>query len=170
MGVLIFVGIPLLELFLLGRVSDSIGFLPTVALVVVTGIVGSKLTRFQGRQTLARVQEQMSRGRMPTHEMVEGVFILIAGALLITPGVVTDGVGFLLLIPSVRALILPAAQSWARGKIHVQGTAYSGPFEGAEPPTSDNGSAVDAVTGDAKMADPFRKKREDPVVEVDPLG
>ena len=167
MGIILFVGIPLLELFLLGWVSDSIGFLPTVALVVLTGIGGSKLTRLQGRKTLARVQEQMRRGIMPTHEMVEGVLILIAGALLITPGVLTDGVGFLLLVPSVRSLVLPAAQNWFRGKIHIKKSTFSGPFENGNSQNRTSGSSVEVDQEESVELDPFRKKRQDPVVEVD---
>ena len=167
MGLLIFVGIPLVELFLLGWVSDAIGFLPTVGLVVLTGIVGSNLTRHQGRRTLARVQEQLRQGQLPTNEMVEGVMILVAGALLITPGVLTDGVGFLLLIPAVRGLLLPSAQNWARGKVKVHQSGPHTTREGAPRPTQE-GPSVEVEQND--VVDPFREKRKDPVVEVEPLS
>lgn len=101
--ILLFVGIPLVELFLLIRIAQVISPLPTLALVVVTGVVGASLARRQGMKTWARVQSDLSQGRMPTSEIVDALLIFIAGVVLITPGIITDVFGFCLLVPSIRA-------------------------------------------------------------------
>lgn len=101
----LFVTIPLLELALLVLLGEHIGLLPTVALVVLTGILGAALARQQGMATWARFQEATNAGRMPHRELVEGLLVLVAGAVLLTPGLLTDVTGFLLLVPPVRAAV-----------------------------------------------------------------
>ena len=98
----LFVIVPLVELALLIGLGGRVGVLPTVALVVVTGIAGASLARAQGLATLRRFQEAMAGGRLPHRELVEGILILIAGAVLLTPGLLTDVAGFTLLVPPIR--------------------------------------------------------------------
>lgn len=100
--VLIFVGVPLAELALLIWVGGEIGVGATVALVVVTGILGASLARWQGLATLARFQRRLGAGELPHEDLIDGVLILIAGAVLLTPGLLTDAAGFLLLVPTAR--------------------------------------------------------------------
>lgn len=108
-----FIAMPIVELAVLMRVHDSIGFLNTLALVVCTGILGAFLARAQGLLVLAQIQRDLAEGRMPAPRLMDGVMILVAGVLLVTPGLITDAVGFLLLVPAVRASI----RLWLRRKL-----------------------------------------------------
>lgn len=99
---LLFLVIPLIEIYLLIEVGSAIGALPTVFLVVFTAVLGVWLLRIQGFSILRRVQVVLSRGKIPAIEMLEGAVLLIAGALLLTPGFFTDAIGFCCLVPSLR--------------------------------------------------------------------
>ena len=99
---LLFVSLPLIELALLLRVSQAIELGPTIALVLVTGVLGAALARREGFRTWMRVQADLAAGRMPTSEIVDALLILVAGVVLVTPGLITDAIGFALLIPPVR--------------------------------------------------------------------
>lgn len=92
----------LLEAMVLGQVAQSIGWGVTILLTVLTAMMGSLLFRWQGVETWIRLNKRMQQGEMPGVEMVEGVMLLLGGALLITPGFITDGIGFLLLLPQSR--------------------------------------------------------------------
>jgi len=96
---LLFLCIPLIEIYLLIQVGEIIGALPTIFMVVFTAVLGVALLRWQGLVTLTRMQAAMARGELPAVTMIEGVFLLVAGALLLTPGFFTDAIGFALLIP-----------------------------------------------------------------------
>ncbi len=102
---LLFIVVPAVELILLIQMGQWIGTLPTVGLIIVTGIIGAYLARQQGYQVLQRVQQETQSGQMPGGALLEGAMILVAGAVLMTPGVLTDALGFLLLIPPTRKLI-----------------------------------------------------------------
>ena len=97
-----FIVLPLLELMVLLRLHELVGLMDTIVVVVVTGVIGASLARTQGILVINQIQQDLAAGRMPAPKMVEGVMILIAGALLITPGLITDASGFLLLVPAVR--------------------------------------------------------------------
>ena len=100
-----FILIPLIELILLLRLADATDWLTTLGIVVVTGIIGSLLARREGVQAWVRFQSALSQGRMPSREIQDGLMIAFAAALLLTPGLLTDGVGFLLLTPFGRLLV-----------------------------------------------------------------
>jgi len=100
--VLAFVGVPLVELWLLIEVGSRIGALTTVALVVLTALAGGALLRWQGFETLRRAQASLAQGVPPAVELVEGALLVAAGALLLTPGFLTDAAGFGLLVPAWR--------------------------------------------------------------------
>jgi len=102
---LLFTIVPLLDLFLLVKLGTVIGIGPTIAIVVFTGVLGAWLARQQGLGVLRRVNEDLSQGRMPTQALMDGVLILIAGAVLLTPGLLTDALGFVLLAPPSRRAI-----------------------------------------------------------------
>lgn len=99
---LLFVLVPVVELALLIRLGDVIGLWPTLALIILTGIIGSSLAKQQGFSVLRRVQNQLNQGKLPGNELLDGAIILISGALLLTPGVITDLSGIIGLIPLTR--------------------------------------------------------------------
>jgi len=93
-------------MWLLIKVGGLIGALPTIGLVFLTAMIGLSLLRQQGFSTLARARGRMSGGELPAQEMVEGLFLAVGGALLLTPGFVTDALGFACLIPGIRQVII----------------------------------------------------------------
>ena len=101
----IFFTVPLVEMYVLIKVGEQIGALPTVGLVVLTAVIGVALLRQQGLSTLTRGVSRLQRGEMPAREMLEGLLLAVGGALLLTPGFVTDALGFLLLIPWSRQAV-----------------------------------------------------------------
>ncbi|MFQ5508981.1 MAG: FxsA family protein [Leptospirillia bacterium] len=100
--ILLFTLLPLAELYLLIEVGQVIGGLNTVALVLLTGVGGAYLARMEGIRTLFRAQENLQAGIMPAEEMIDGLLIFAAGAVLITPGIITDCMGLLILFPPTR--------------------------------------------------------------------
>lgn len=119
----LFIGLPVLEIWLLLEAGGEIGLLPTVGLCVATAIIGTWLTRSQGRQLLAQAQHRLSRGELPAREVVDGLLIAVAGVLLVTPGFVTDSLGLLLLLPPTRALV----RVWAMATLGRRLVASGGP-------------------------------------------
>jgi len=103
--VVAFIVLPIAELYLIYKVGDSIGILPTLALLAADSVIGSLLLRAQGRAVWRRFQATMQAGRMPHREVQDGVLVIFGGALLITPGFLTDILGLLLLIPPSRAVV-----------------------------------------------------------------
>jgi UPF0716 protein FxsA len=105
---LVFIVGPIVELYVIIQVAHVIGGWETVALLLVESLIGAWLMKRQGRGVLTRIQDALAAGRMPTRELVDGGLIVFAGALMLTPGFVTDIFGFLLLIPPTRALVRSA--------------------------------------------------------------
>ena len=101
----LFIVIPTAELVLLMMLGVRIGWMPTLGLIVFTGILGATLARQQGLSILRKIQTEMQNGRPPALEMVEGAMIVIGGMVLLTPGIITDGLGFALLVPGIRRAI-----------------------------------------------------------------
>lgn len=99
---LAFLTVPLLEIFLLIKVGSIIGAVPTILIVVFTAVLGTVLLRIQGLETLQRIRLALAEDRIPAAELVEGAALLLGGALLLTPGFITDACGFALLLPPVR--------------------------------------------------------------------
>ena len=97
--------VPFVDALFLIYVATRLGGALTVALVVLTAILGMLLLRAEGRATLARVQRKLARGEPPTNELLDGGLLIAAGALLLTPGLVTDGIGFLFALPITRVPI-----------------------------------------------------------------
>ena len=108
----LFIFMPLLELAVLFKIHGLFGPLPTLALVIVTGFIGAFLARMEGLRVVRDIQRDLAEGRMPAPRMIDGVMILAAGILMITPGLITDTAGFLLLLPGVRVAI----RAWLRRK------------------------------------------------------
>jgi len=113
---LAFTIIPIIEIYLLIEIGSMFGALTAVTLVILTGFLGAFLARMQGLQTLYRIQESLREGRMPSGELLDALLIVIAGLLLLTPGFLTDSVGFLLLMPATRNSI----KHWLRRRIELR--------------------------------------------------
>ena len=124
---LLFLLVPLVEIYFLIQVGKVIGAGWTVFCVVFTAVLGAALLRVQGLSTLNRVQRSLEQGRMPAVELLEGLMLLVAGALLLTPGFVTDAIGFLLLVPPLRR----RAARWLIRKGLMGGGFPPGPSAGA---------------------------------------
>lgn len=99
---LIFIVVPIIEIVLLIQVGQMIGWLATILIVILTAFIGTSLLRYQGFGVMARASETLSAGKMPMEPVIEGMCLLVAGAFLLTPGLLTDTVGFLLLVPVLR--------------------------------------------------------------------
>jgi UPF0716 protein FxsA len=109
----LFTALPLLEIALLVQVGSFIGALNTIAIVALTGALGAWMARSQGLSVLRRIVESLRRGEVPGKELLDGAFILIGGALLLTPGLITDVLGLLCLLPPTRQVL----RAWALRKI-----------------------------------------------------
>ena len=99
---ILFIAVPIVEMVVLIQVGQQIGALWTIALVLLTAFIGINLLRHQGMATLSRANWRMQSGQIPAQEMLEGILLAVGGALLLTPGFVTDSIGFLLLLPFTR--------------------------------------------------------------------
>lgn len=117
---ILFILVPIVELALLIEIGKAIGTWPTIGIIVITGIIGSYLLKWQGVSTWRRFHQSLSRGGFPGDVILEGVLILIGGAFLLTPGVVTDALGFILLIPPGRRLVLKAVKAYLKRKFDYE--------------------------------------------------
>jgi UPF0716 protein FxsA len=111
---ILFVTIPLLEVFLLVKLAHALDWPTVLGIVVLTAMLGAHLSRREGLTHLRRIQRSFAEGRNPAPELLEGLMILIAAVLLITPGLITDSVGFLLLIPATRRPLRSLLQNWLK--------------------------------------------------------
>lgn len=131
---LLFTIVPLVELLILLRIAEAIDWFATIMLVVVTGVLGASLARREGLKVLTRIQEDAARGIPPGDALVDGLLILVAGAVLVTPGVITDACGFALLIPPLRRFVRARLADYFKRKITV---VHQGDRSGAEHPFID---------------------------------
>lgn len=144
------VGVPLIEIAVFIQVGGVIGLWPTIAVVVLTAVIGAALLRQQGMATLMRAQRELAENRVPVRELFDAVCLLLGGALLLTPGFVTDLAGFSLLVPPVRRTLgmrlWRLLQSHGDFRVHSPGGGFEdGPVNG--PPVID---------GDFQELDPGR--------------
>ena len=133
----LFTAMPVLELMLLIEVGDQVGALNTIALCLLTGFVGASLARSQGAGVIRRMQMTVQQGGLPARELLDGVLILMAGVVLLTPGFVTDVLGIFLLLPPSRALVRGLVFRWMQVKmaggtwqVHEGRGAYSAHWGG----------------------------------------
>jgi len=121
---ILFIGVPIAEISVLIKVGGAIGAGKTIVFVILTAVLGAYLVRQQGMETVKKMQQESQAGRVPAMQVAEGVALLFAGAVLMTPGFLTDALGFALLIPPIRqALIVWAGKNMFKGQIH---TSYAG--------------------------------------------
>ncbi len=122
--IILFTLIPVIEIYVLISAGQQIGVLPTIGLIILTGIAGAALARSQGFALLNRIQNELSQGRLPQEELIDGAMILTGGLLLLTPGFCTDLFGFFLLTPVTRQLLKGSIRNWLQnrirnGQIHI---------------------------------------------------
>jgi UPF0716 protein FxsA len=156
--IVLFIVVPLLELYVILQVGDAIGALNTIVLLVLASVVGSVLLRIQGRAAWRRFQDAVRSGRPPAREVVDGALIIFGAALLLTPGFLSDILGVLLLLPPTRALVRGVMARTLLGRIAVMTPA--GPFRPAAGSASHRPRhpSDDVVEGTASEVDPTRKE------------
>ena len=129
----IFICVPLIETLLFIKIGSQIGIATTIAVVILTGFLGAWLTKQQGLRTWQKFQKTSASGQLPANEVIDGLLILIAGAVLLTPGFLTDIIGFLLLVPGFRTLIRGSVAGKLKNKVTVAGAS---PFQPRPAPQS----------------------------------
>ena len=149
-----FIFVPLIEIAVFIQVGGLIGLWPTLALIVLTAVLGTWQLRAQGIATLARARGQMERGVMPARELFDGLCLLMAGALLLTPGFVTDALGGLLFVPSLRDLL---RRIMAR---HLRAAAQTRVYRDGEE-VYRTGPGADVVEGDYEDVTDRAEPRDD---------
>lgn len=163
---LLFIAVPLAEIAVFIKVGEIIGIAWTVVLVIVTAVVGIALLKRQGVATLGRAQEALDAGRVPVDSVIDGVCLVVAGAFLLTPGLITDTAGFLLLVPAFRH----GLARWAFEKLHARGSIHvttfgrnDGPTDAAPRGAPDGGPVIDGeyvrVDGDEDRSPPKSETR-----------
>lgn len=135
---LLFIGLPMVEIYVLIQVGHQIGALWTIALLVAVAALGSALLRLQGLATLANVRAALARGELPTEAILEGLVLLVAGVLMVTPGFVTDIAGLLCLLPPLRRAIARALGAGLMMRVQrVPGRRAPGSNGGAGAPSQE---------------------------------
>ena len=155
---LLFVALPAIELALLIELGSRFGTLHTLALIVITGVVGAAVARGQGLSVVRQIQSEVAQGRLPAGSLVDGVMILIAGALLVTPGILTDAFGFLCLVPAFRSVAKRVLQQRLEKAVRQNRVHVSMNFDPglAEPPDADASSTggPDAIDAEWRHSKP----------------
>jgi len=134
--VVLFILLPIAEIYVIVRVGEAIGILPTLALLIVDGFLGAALARSQGRAAWARFNRALGEGRVPAREVFDGAMIIAGGAFLLAPGFITDAIGLCLLLPPTRALLRGFVLRVAKRRAGVIGVFMPtpGPRSGTPPP------------------------------------
>ena len=151
--VVLFIAVPIAELYVILQVGDAIGAVPTILILIADSLLGSWLLRSQGRTVWRQFNETMAEGRIPHRELLDGVAVIFGGAFLITPGFLTDIVGLILLIPPTRALLRRFATGWLSkrfGLSAVVGAAGVAGRAGRAARTRRSGGDGDVVEGTAR--------------------
>ena len=163
-----FIAIPIIEIGLFIEIGGWIGLWPTLGIVIVTAFAGTTLLRLQGLAVLQRAQQATARNELPVQEVFDGLCLLIAGILLLTPGFFTDTVGFLLFVPPFRRFAASAIGRWLvrSGKISVSAGGFSGgppgsgPGSGAGPGRRGPMAGGPVIDGDFEEVDPPAPDRD----------
>lgn len=128
----LFIVVPIVEIALFVQVGGFLGLWPTIALVLVTAIVGASLVRSQGIATLMSVQQRLQQGELPAQQIVEGVMLAVSGVLLLTPGFMTDALGMVVLLPAPRAMLAKQLMSRVKVQGMASGSGFSAGFGGGQ--------------------------------------
>ena len=140
--VVLFLAVPIVEIYLLIQVGQVIGAGWTILLVVLTAVVGVWLLRIQGLSTLTRAQQKLQSNELPAREIIEGMALVVAGAFLLTPGFFTDAIGFLLLFPPTRIALVSLAAS----RMVVATAAQGRSTVHGQPRAPQDGDVIDGVS------------------------
>ncbi|WP_420419202.1 FxsA family protein [Pacificispira sp.] len=155
---LLFIAVPIAEIALFIEIGGAIGTVWTVITIFATAIIGTWLVRQQGLQTMERARAAMNRNQMPVDEVIAGLCILVAGALLLTPGFLTDALGFVLLIPPMRAALAKTVigSMRASGRFHVHAGGLGGASNppGGGPGRGGRGPVIDGEFEEVSDPDP----------------
>lgn len=122
--ILLFTAIPLVEIYLLVKVGATIGAIPTALLVVGTGVVGAVLARKEGLSVLRRTRKKFRQGQLPTEELTNGAVLLVSGAFLLTPGILTDIIGLIGLVPWFRKKLVGYGRNWFKKEWNEKQETY----------------------------------------------
>lgn len=133
MPLLLFIAIPILEVFILVQVGGLIGVWPTIGLVILTAVIGANLLKSQGAALLRAAQGRLEQGQLPLSELAQGLLLAVGGALLLTPGFVTDVVGFACLLPGTRLALAAFLAKWLEPRLVRRGP----------PPGQGSGDVID---------------------------
>ena len=117
--ILLFIVLPIAEIYVIIKVGEAIGVLPTIALLIVDGFVGAALARSQGRAAWARFNLALSEGRVPAREVLDGAMIIVGGAFLLAPGFITDVIGLMLVLPFTRAIFRGIVSRMAKRRVVI---------------------------------------------------
>lgn len=144
---IIFLLVPIVEIYLLIEVGQVIGALWTALLVVLTAVIGVRLLKIQGISTLMRAQNKMQAGQAPAQEMLEGIGLVLAGAFLLTPGFFTDTVGFILLFPPTRIWLVSKVVNKLMTSVHFsqQGGVHGFHFESSHQQQKTKADVIEGV-------------------------
>jgi UPF0716 protein FxsA len=151
---LLFTLLPIVELFVLIRIGRVIGPWYTIFFVIAMGVLGAWLAKTQGRRVITEWQMALAQGRVPNEGVLSGLLVLLGGVLLITPGVISDVFGLVLLVPPTRKLVAGVARTWLERQmslgavqIHGVGTPFGSPSAGTPPGGSPRGTRFDPRFG-----------------------
>ncbi|MGQ7847977.1 FxsA family protein [Granulosicoccus sp. 3-233] len=148
---LLFVAMPIIEIAVMLKVGDAIGWLPTLAIVILTAVIGTSMLRQQGLATLNKARQRLDAGEMPAQQMLEGMLLLLGGVLLLTPGFVTDAFGFLCLVPHTRQWL--AGRIASRSVVSVSSVTGFGRSPGQGSTTVGSGATEAARNNDTAYDD-----------------
>lgn len=145
----LFIAVPIVEIAVLIKVGGLLGFLPTIGIVILTAVLGTAMLRAQSMSTLASVQSKLNAGEVPALQLMEGVALLIGGVLLLTPGFVTDAIGFFCLVPATRRWLIK--RILARSNLVVMSSAQY--RDGQAESQSSRPSNGDVIEGEYRRED-----------------
>jgi UPF0716 protein FxsA len=158
-----FIAVPIIEIALFIEIGGWIGLWPTIGIVIATAFAGTSLLRLQGLAVFRRVQESANRNELPVQEVFDGLCLLVAGVMLLTPGFFTDAVGFLLFVPIFRRFAGTVIWRWMvrNGNISVSAGGFGGPgpSSGNSPGNTGGGPVID---GDFEEVNPPPRDRIEP--------
>ena len=156
--VLLFIVVPIAELYVIIKVGGAIGILPTLAILLADAVLGSMLLRHQGRSAWRRFNAAIAEGRFPGREAADGVMVAVGGTLLLTPGFISDIVGLLLLLPPTRAVIRSGLFRYLRRRVVPVGMPTGGrrpgPATGGGTPYDYDGTAQEMPTNGSNQLEP----------------
>jgi UPF0716 protein FxsA len=142
LALLIFILIPVIEIWLLITVGSEIGAFPTIGLIILTAVVGVMMIRWQGLSTLMRAHQRLHMGELPAREMIEGLLLALAGVLLLIPGFATDAIGFVCLVPPMRHWLADRWLARQRG-MRVQARTYRTHSDSGRKPSGESGRTLE---------------------------